>query len=63
MQVYDITGFIDKHPGGPVILRRVFGKDATRNFKDAHSWIDLGRPLKYVKPIGTLVQSPPIHEG
>jgi len=30
--VYDLTEFEDKHPGGPKILKAYYGKDATRAF-------------------------------
>jgi cytochrome b involved in lipid metabolism len=34
-KVYDATDFVDRHPGGPCILKRA-GQDATRDF-DFHS--------------------------
>ncbi|ORY64967.1 putative cytochrome b5 protein [Pseudomassariella vexata] len=34
--VYDVTKFIDEHPGGPKILKRMAGKDSTKQFWKYH---------------------------
>jgi len=36
-EVYDVSTFINEHPGGPKILKRVGGKDASKQFWKYHS--------------------------
>src|ERR1700722_8601187 len=35
-QVYDVSEFLDAHPGGNVVLQEVAGKDATKDFYNLH---------------------------
>jgi alkylation response protein AidB-like acyl-CoA dehydrogenase len=35
-QVYDLTEFVDAHPGGNVVLQQVAGQDATKDFYNLH---------------------------
>lgn len=52
----DSAAFLDEHPGGAKILKRVAGKDATKQFWKYHSKSVMekyGTPLK----IGTVAES------
>ncbi len=35
-KVYDVTGFLDAHPGGEAVLKQVAGQDATDEFYSLH---------------------------
>lgn len=35
-KVYDVTDFVDAHPGGSVVLQQVAGQDATQAFYNLH---------------------------
>jgi cytochrome b involved in lipid metabolism len=35
-KVYDVTDFLDAHPGGSVVLQQVAGQDATQAFYNLH---------------------------
>lgn len=35
--VYDLTNFIDEHPGGSKIIKRMGGKDASKQFVSSES--------------------------
>lgn len=58
-KVYNLTDFIDVHPGGPLILKLNAGMDVTAIFKPLHA---KGTLEKYVKPewfIGELTEPMP----
>ncbi|KAL0446990.1 UNVERIFIED_CONTAM: cytochrome isoform A [Sesamum latifolium] len=57
-QVYDVSSYLDEHPGGDDVLLRATGKDATDEFEDAgHS--KTARELMEQYCIGELDQTPP----
>ncbi|KAI5807493.1 putative cytochrome b5 [Peziza echinospora] len=51
--VYDVTKFVDDHPGGAKILQRVAGKDASKPFWKYHNEGVLKKYSEKLK-IGTL---------
>ncbi|KAH6720501.1 cytochrome b5-like heme/steroid binding domain-containing protein [Leptodontidium sp. 2 PMI_412] len=51
--VYDVTSFVDEHPGGAKILKRVAGKDATKQFWKYHNESVLKKYSEKLK-IGTV---------
>ncbi|KAL5987898.1 Cytochrome b5 isoform A [Asimina triloba] len=61
MAVYDVTDYLDEHPGGDDVLLNAAGKDATEEFEDAgHS--KSARLLMQDYCIGEIDPSPVIPE-
>ncbi|KAK1783549.1 cytochrome b5-like heme/steroid binding domain-containing protein [Copromyces sp. CBS 386.78] len=54
--VYDITNFLDDHPGGAKILKRMAGKDATKSFWKYHGKNVLEKYGTKLK-VGTLAEA------
>lgn len=55
-QVYNLTDFQKRHPGGAPILQRVAGTDATKQFLKFHP-TDVTRMLKDAEKLGPLLAS------
>ncbi|KAJ8736721.1 hypothetical protein PYW08_007377 [Mythimna loreyi] len=54
--VYDVTKFLDEHPGGHEVLVNVAGKDASEDFDDVGHSLDAKELMqKYV--VGEVVES------
>ena len=51
--VYDITMYVNVHPGGKKILEKVYGKDMTPLFNKFHSYINISALIGPLK-IGTV---------
>ena len=51
--VYDITMYINVHPGGKKILEKVYGKDMTAMFKKFHGYVNINAMIGPLK-IGTV---------
>ena len=41
LQVYDLSEFMDRHPGGPTTILAWAGKDASKFFNDIHKGVKL----------------------
>ncbi|XP_076255649.1 cytochrome b5 isoform X2 [Rhynchophorus ferrugineus] len=54
--VYDVTPFLDQHPGGEEVLLEQAGKDATEAFEDVGHSSDAREKMKSFQ-VGTLVAS------
>ncbi|OQS07880.1 cytochrome b5 [Thraustotheca clavata] len=56
-KVYDVTKYLDDHPGGPEIILDLAGRDANEEFEDIGHSTDARKALaKYL--IGTLKEEP-----
>lgn len=44
-QVYDLTSWVDKHPGGREVLLLMAGRDATAAFESYHPFTDKPRKI------------------
>lgn len=62
-QVYDLTPYLEYHPGGVEILAGSFGGDCTQAFRKAHRWIN-GHALLGKCRVGSVegAAPPPIEE-
>lgn len=56
-KVHDVTSFLAVHPGGPQILLKVGGKDATRMFRDIVRHTDFAEKETEKYCIGTLTST------
>ncbi|CAF0805015.1 unnamed protein product [Rotaria sordida] len=45
-RVYDVTKFLDEHPGGEEILKEQHGRDASHEFEDVHHSPDARELMK-----------------
>jgi cytochrome-b5 reductase len=46
LKVYDVTRYLDFHPGGVPQLMRAAGTDATELFNEYHKWVNYKNMLK-----------------
>jgi len=58
-QVYDLTPYLDYHPGGVQVLEGSFGGDCTQAFKKAHRWVN-GHALLGKCRVGAVAGAPPL---
>lgn len=58
-QVYDVTDFIDQHPGGAGIILKYAGKDATKAFEPIHPPDTLDKYLDPKKHLGEAEKKKP----
>lgn len=56
--VYDVSGFLDAHPGGASRIMRFAGRDATRAFKKFHTKLVLKNSLLEITYLGPVIGQP-----
>ncbi|KAH6618073.1 cytochrome b5-like heme/steroid binding domain-containing protein [Chaetomium sp. MPI-SDFR-AT-0129] len=56
-EIYDITKFVDEHPGGEEVLLDVAGQDSTEAFEDVGHSDEARETLEQLK-VGTLKRNP-----
>ncbi|KAF7560360.1 hypothetical protein G7046_g3778 [Stylonectria norvegica] len=57
--VYDVTEFVDAHPGGPKLILNYGGRDATEPFEELHSEGTLEKYLTPQQLLGTIKATEP----
>ncbi|XP_036334321.1 cytochrome b5 reductase 4 isoform X2 [Rhagoletis pomonella] len=64
-KVFNVTRYMDFHPGGVDELMRGVGRDATKLFDDVHAWVNYQQLLLkcYIGPLRSLVKMDSIPEG
>ncbi len=55
--VYDLTSWINRHPGGPQAIQSLCGTDGTAAFEGQHSGQKRPRAMLMMLKIGTLVRN------
>ncbi len=53
-KVFDVTSFINRHPGGKSVILQYAGRDATSAFHSSHPYVN---PHKYASCLGVLSAS------
>jgi len=51
-KVYDVSEFMDRHPGGPTVILNSAGKDASKMYNDIHKGVMIDRYLRPEAHIG-----------
>ena len=53
-KVYDLSEFMDRHPGGPTTILAWAGKDASKFFNDIHKGVKIEQYLRPESFLGSL---------